>query len=340
MRKCYTNTAVKLLIVLAVILTSTAANAADYKPMIRYDRVWECHAYEWGDHTVKYMKFDGTEDVDGKTYHRIVTFAKSIVETDASPEKSQYEFILNLNENEGYLREENGKVYTLAATSPHENHTYIPDKFNTDEYNITEVLLYDFNCSEGGIYNAFSNCMNEGATLDFRVKNISYESIDGEECICQEICADEYADMFPISHKIIEGIGPADSGCLNYNEFQDSPTRPWAYNYINRVFDSDGRTLYETADCLKYTLPAGIFSSVALIENDVFFSYSEGLISFGGNCHLNILNLYDARGVLVESASGKDNLTISTHTLAPGIYIAEAQTEGYRSTHKIMVGNR
>lgn len=53
---------------------------------------------------VKYMKFDGTEEINGKTYHRIVTFRKAIMERKYDPVFDTYEYIDGLCEIEGYMR--------------------------------------------------------------------------------------------------------------------------------------------------------------------------------------------------------------------------------------------
>ncbi len=66
-------------VLMLLISLSVSSYADEYKSMIRYDRVWECLNLEgmYKNMYIKCMKFDGTEEIQGKTYHRLVTFKKS-----------------------------------------------------------------------------------------------------------------------------------------------------------------------------------------------------------------------------------------------------------------------
>ena len=72
----------KKIILLALLVVSLAAQA--YEPMIREDRVWEYYfiVSRWGTCTnyLYTLQFDGTQEVNGKTYHQLkmTLFAKRV----------------------------------------------------------------------------------------------------------------------------------------------------------------------------------------------------------------------------------------------------------------------
>ena len=93
-----------------------SVSAEEYKSMIRYDRVWEHIYVHWGDTRAYYVKFDGTEEINGQTYHRLVAFREVRYTYDYDGQAYVFEINDGYFKHEGYLREENGKVYTLVAT--------------------------------------------------------------------------------------------------------------------------------------------------------------------------------------------------------------------------------
>lgn len=154
-----------------------------YVPVIRYDRVWECtssddlHTY-----TVKYMKFDGTEEINDKIYHRIVTFRKSIMEKKYDSIMDTYEYTDGICQLEGYMREDNGKVYTLAS-GVYDNDGFwygsiYPLEHTNNEDSIEEFLIYDFNCEPGLRYEALSNRTRSNELANFTVISKSTVPID------------------------------------------------------------------------------------------------------------------------------------------------------------------
>ncbi len=240
------STRILLLSLLSILFSlSFSASAEEYKSMIRYDRVWECLNLE-GSHKqlyIKCMRFDGTEEIKGKTYHRLVTFKKSI------PTEEGYQIQDNVYELEGYMREENGMVYTLIDEY---GEPYIPSvevsEQNTD--NITEIVLYDFNRRVGEEYDAWTFITGGIYKCQFKVISENTIEINGETCRSIEVASiDQYdGDLMP-SHTFIEGIGAGESGCLNYHEYSGQPlTKMWLKNAINRVFDIDGHLIFS---CLK-----------------------------------------------------------------------------------------
>lgn len=257
-------------IVISVLMLAYAfsASAEEYKSMIRYDRVWECVSYEAPYDVIKCMKFDGQEEIAGKTYHRIVTFRKTIA--DYVDNGFEYETIENIAEHEGYLREEDGAVFTLVwkladGDNSRFGYLYIPGMDNTDIGNaeISEVKLYDFTLHEEDLYDGFSFVMKSGDALNFYVRSTSYVDIADEECRSINVVPTEFAEMYPnVSYQIIEGIGAVTEGCLNYHEFITGVDRIWYHKELSRVFDMEGNVIFNTGTFGRHNINYNNFASV------------------------------------------------------------------------------
>jgi len=294
-------------------------------PTIRYDRVWECtSSYDFHTYTVKYMKFDGTEEINGKIYHRIVTFRKAIMEKKHDPILDTYEYIDGLCELEGYMREDNGKVYTLASGVYYDNGLWCgclyPLEHLKDGDTIAEFLIYDFTREPGEQYDALSNMTRSNELVKFTVISKSTVLIDNEECF--HISAG--IPWFEPYLQIIEGIGPILFGCLNYQEHA-FPAMMWEYNYFNRVFDTTGKVLYERQDAYDYKLPENLFSSVDKIKDSGQLQFNGETITFGRNTEHNSVDIYNSGGCLMRTVSADYPVSIPTTDLAPGIYIVYAK---------------
>lgn len=208
------------------------------------------------------MRFDGTEEINGKIYHRLVTFKKRIMEYDE--EGPIVKQIVDCLEHEGYLREEDGKVFTLivdaedsysGAWGISRGVMYLPETTDPDsnKASYSEYLLYDFNIEENGIYDGISFVVGGAWSNRFAVLNVSSVDIDGEECKMMYVCPEdrlEYHETYDTPYYwyqgIVEGIGAVDYGCLNYHEFIDWPTRLYAHNYFTCLYDMDGNLIYST----------------------------------------------------------------------------------------------
>lgn len=248
--------------------TALSVQAEEYQSMIRYDRVWEHISIRWSDHKVYYAKFDGPQEINGKTYHRLATFRKASYQYNFDGQPEIFDIDENYYEHEGYLREENGKVYTLMSKG-----TYNPDYYPGELYKQTpsgpevegleERLLYDFTCPEGGSYQAFHTAPGWATDLTYNVKSVERVEIDGEEHRLQRIYTNDYPDII---EPIIEGIGIGNYGCLTSIWFLAIPTCPCMDHIFNRVLSTDGRVLYRTEyDCVN--LPVGGLNGVGSITS-------------------------------------------------------------------------
>ena len=248
--------------ILAVLLSfAFSVSAEEYKSMIRYDRVWECRSFDitYGsnDGVNKCMKFDGTVEINGKTYHRLVTFRKAYPMCDSNGDIISFK-MEDCHENEGYMREEDGKVYTLFVSEGASDgdllfgKLYLSDPENAmDQSDCREGMLYDFTLDEGDTYTAMS-FLKRTATLEtFKVINVSSVEISGENLKLMKVgwlphgeYSEDYAD-----YSVVEGVGAVEYGCLNHYEFSDRLTTIWFWNSFVRLFDMEGNFLYGCCDC-------------------------------------------------------------------------------------------
>ena len=227
----------KLTLLLSFLSLAFFASAEEYKSMIRYDRVWECVSFENGDDVVKCMKFDGAEDINGKVYHKLISFKKALRIFD--PEEGLWGYDIDdcVYQHEGYLRESDGVVYTLIKVCDDSQFPdcvgtqYIPqDNFsipNTE--NLREHVLYDFNREIGDCYEALTfvgpgDYSGHACVVQFQVTMENIVDIDGVDYRSMQVaCIDQNDGLSLTSHTYLEGIGAVDDGSLNYHEFYTQP---------------------------------------------------------------------------------------------------------------------
>ncbi len=137
------------LFLMTVSFISALAADETYVSMIREGRVWEYSGYskKYDGHAFHYMKFDGTETVNGTEYHRFVHFKTLIVNKDGTVAHRDY--------STGpvyYLREEPGKVFVLCESDlvVSEEISQLVDRVESPKY--SEFRAYDFTQSEGAVW--------------------------------------------------------------------------------------------------------------------------------------------------------------------------------------------
>lgn len=332
-----------ILLTLCFVVIPAKAIASEREPFIRYDRVWENISMRPYD-VIKSMKFDGTEEINGKTWHRIVTFRKADVGAyDYELGKFKFTIDYNVYENEGYMREEDGIIYTLL-------YRFINDEFDkswdgvlyldsTEEiecyqYYIAEGVVYNFNCEEGDTYDGISffetglDCFDEtnlDGTTTFQCISTSNVEIDGKECKKMQVRA---IAPFPYltEYPIIEGIGAIDYGCLNYLEFTAHATHMWYHKCFLRLLDLDDNVIFSNDDA--YNVPYGGTGAVSELTEGSRMLVADGLVSFGEDNHRNSVTLYDLGGKEAVHTEGTGRVYLATDCLASGVYVAVASTDG------------
>ncbi len=260
----YPNNLLKKLTVIvfaAYMLSFTlSASAEDYKSMIRYDRVWEHISIHWNNKTAYYVKFDGPEEINGKTYHRLVSFRKARYDYDMDGQCYPFDVDDDYYKVEGYLREENGKVYTLLCNTTDEDNVfwgelYIKGGEDEQPSDLEEKLLYDFTCKEGESYSGL-HLSGDAMKMNFKVKSIGSVEIEGEGHRLMHVSPEGHDD---IDLRIVEGVGlDSEYGCLTAINFLFIPTCPCTDYIFNRVLSNDGRVIYEAADGVA-DIPVGDF---------------------------------------------------------------------------------
>ncbi|MDE5758037.1 MAG: hypothetical protein K2H85_05435, partial [Allobaculum sp.] len=200
------------------------------------------------------------------TYHRLVAFRKVSYDFDSDSQPYTFDVDDNYYEHEGYMREEDGKVYTLVATGTNEwgnpfMFPYIPGATDIpDTYTLEEKLLYDFTCGEGESYRALQTHGFETEEMNYKVMSVDHIEIDGEEHKLMRICPDDEWN-YDYGHPVVEGIGIASYGCLTTINFLWLPSCPCMDHIFNRVLSMDGKMLYCSED--DYVdLPVGDLSGI------------------------------------------------------------------------------
>lgn len=248
--------------------TSVSTFANEYKSMIRYDRIWEHISIYWDDITIYHTKFDGQEEINGKTYHRLVTFRKARTLRDNDNQRYVSEVDEDYYKHEGYLREEDGKVYTLLSNYKEYDddfygRLYTPFDYETQPSDLEEKLIYDFTCQEWETYHGI-HVIGDAENMDYKVKAVESVNVDGEDHRVLRVVPEGY-DYVEL--KIVEGIGiDGEYGCLTAINFLYIPTCPCMDYIFNRVLSTEGDIIYRSEfDCLD--LPYSDFSGVSSISN-------------------------------------------------------------------------
>ncbi len=245
------------------------ATADDYVPMVREGRVWEYSAQgtmnELNGSYIHCLKFDGSEVVaNGKVYKRMVVFKTKAYRPKALSEDNWKVFLYSEEDRDDtmyYMREEDGKVYTLVQKEKksdqsvlvsvvRENPELLPESAITDEF-----LVYDWNREDGE--RVYYPAMGSGWSIgnddgsEYEAMTLKYMSpvmIEDRECKVMRFDSSN----FPIPEmEFIEGIGPTFNGTpgiLNFymiTGIPDNSRYPLLQCTLNRVFDSEGNVIYE-----------------------------------------------------------------------------------------------
>ena len=281
-----------------------ASRSAEANIMVREDRSWE-HTISDGSKWNEW--FEGTTIINGKTYHNL-----HLRETKADDTKQ--EFVV------AYMREEQGKVYMIAAKLlPEQRKVFMSAAFENFE---DELLVYDFNLSEGGkmlmtedpsvlakdIWPALMNkCQNEQYITKQYV--VEYK---GNVFDAYEVTLIDTYNGNKTQHQVIKGVGGNESAMcfpVLHNEFD---CYEGSANSV-RLYDSEGNLLFDSAKAKDL--------SAADVEAGGGVSVEGGCVRVdqaGADCRVDI---YDTCGSLVRSNLGEACAETSLEGLARGVYI-------------------
>ena len=339
---------------LSILMTvsSIAASAASVAT-VREGRVWEYVYEEYGrpssqdfDGDLNYvmfrMRFDGTEERNGKVYHRLVYDDSITVWSYDNADDSGFEFksirtIPNKITSVYLMREEDSKVYLLYDGSYEAEEGIEPGD---------ELLIYDFNCMEGDSY-LTDFCMHYweysplwchgfAAGAGMNIKSSQTVEVEGENALMQTgritVDSNKYPDFEKdIDYVMVEGIGSVTHGCLPFITFDlRTATRYFDYN-LNRVYNDKGEIIYRGEDIDTTTL------SIGRIAADVgSLSFANGTVKAVGAAEVN-LTLYDINGSRVATGNATESAEIDTEGLPHGVYIAICKSQSGMKTLRIIL---
>lgn len=213
--------------------------------MFREDRIWTYWSSnrlprdEYRDYRIK-MKFDGTEEYEGKTYHRFV----NIYHTASKPEWYNYYVFEDLQRLEPMLvREEDGKVFARVPRG----YFALDSPYELSE----EIQLYDFNCPVGETFTSINNVLQP---INIETTDESFVTV-GEETLRKINAKSTSIGIDDFTWEIVENIGIVQGhGFFSFfNEYLLTNGSGWtpgimvgSRNFMGFVnlTDLDGNVLY------------------------------------------------------------------------------------------------
>jgi len=298
----------------------------DRPKLIREDRVWEYLDISGSKPKLYQMKFDGTEGLDGRVYHKFVYTGKIIYQTDSISDKNENNSTVT-STRESYdlpdtyylLREENGRVYI--------NTKNMKNFSNAKE--LPECLVYDFNINYERTNTVLCD-WNSYCYYDIDITNTSNIEIEGETCKVQLIHVPDQFNAYSFDNMAIEGIG-FTVGRFFAIEGPDHCGYHPATNFLNRVYDGNGKIIYRGFD---KTL--GVANTICGIT-DLRITYTQGNVTAKSEGSLS-MTLYTLQGTKAKEVRGEGEVSVSTSGLVPGLYVARAtDADGRTETKKILV---
>lgn len=314
--------------------------------LIREGREWEYVSYDtWGQYEIyRRMKFDGTEERNGRTYHRLVTFKTTMVnnhweQKDDGSRVNNYTVKIDETPSDvKLLREENSTVYLLYDEGMSLFFKY-PFFWNTSDADSQELRLYDFSQQGGDIV---QGCSDESVATGFFISDTETCTIEGEECAVQKFNHSdyklfyEYLGDYPTYRlfdcKMIEGIGFDGCGTLTFIPF-DITTNGEPNFAINNIYNSQGEVIYEGVGTV---VPTEDYDGVSLTEADRgVVRLIGGSIEAHGMTNVSVYAL-DGREVYSANPAGAD-VVIPTAGWAKGTYVVRATGRFGSRTIKVVI---
>lgn len=329
----------------------------EHKPvsLIREDREWEYvsdHG-EFGSSTVfTRQKFDGTEEYNGRTYHRLMTIRTTVLTTKYYQEGDEWREshsvkIDNVPRKSALLREENSKVYMAANEDINTDWAAsffgdgsIPKSWNSSDVDrsCNEMILYDFSQRERDVV---QGCAEEFIPIGFHVENVSNMNIDGEMCIVQNIgnkfSASPKLGLYYIyslfsGNKMVEGIGFDGYGTMTMIPIAVT-TNGDPFYALNNVYDANGKVIYAG---INFRVPTEETDGIdAVCADEMYLKASGGHIIAQGALSIDIYRL-DGLSIYSAEPNGAD-IDIDTAGWLPGAYIIRANGPTGTKTLKIIL---
>lgn len=318
----------KYLIIIIVLLSPIShffVNAEDngisdsYVSIINNNRVWEYHKvrqrFDGYYHWLFYMKFDGEEIRQGRTYH-VFTFCGNEIQWTCN-EVGIYNDDISITPNAHFdrflIREEDKRIYLYNDLTIN---TY-PTAFDTLE----ELILYDFNLNLNEKFMAMTliykypdgYLYGENTLFEHEIYQLDYINVEGQKCAVQYL-TDTVPGIFAI-----EGIGCVDYGILPIYNLLDYVTGTQDYYSLNRVYNTKGEIIFSNPDWCQE-----IPTSIDILKDEIDFTYINGTLEVRDLGHMISAKIFNLNGEVLMAADGYDSVQMDTEELNPGIYIAKA----------------
>ncbi len=256
-------------------MLAVAADNDTYVPMIRDGRVWVYSGYSQVYHgwALHYMKFDGTQNVNGTEYHRFVQF-KTLVRKDGKT-------VVHRDYSTGpvyYVREEPGKLFVLCKSGLVVNEELTSDQTDV-EADYSDLKVYDFTLDDGTTwdYPAHAGAGDPvEVTMPVTVKWLDPVKIDDVQCKVMgfEVFG-HYDDRDGI--KFIETIGTTSNGVLPIPNF-DNISGTWDNTHeasiqstLYCVLSENGDVIYKCGDSVELPFNDGY---APIIEEGKVWEYA------------------------------------------------------------------
>lgn len=293
--------------------------------LIREDRIWEyssCWGF-WQPATFQ-MKFNGTVEKDGKTWHRlqVINSSKYFYGGDKTTDVKYTEY----EPTEGFLmREENGIVYL-----------YDPYSYVKDAPDVHEFVLYNFNLEEGDTMDAWMNFGNYETREATKVEIIT----DKKGVQRKRITLLPKEGVFGYGEvEVVEGIGVVSTGTLPFIE-TDAMTDPYSdedgTTYPNRFHGESLQCVMDLAGNVIYGDPVTAVESA--VADQLTLSAAADMATAASSATAAVrIKAVSADGITVADSEGNGSVSIDLSQLPAGIYVIHASDGAATRTAKIVV---
>lgn len=320
--------------------------SAHYKSFIREDRVWEYfstdHDYTFTGHCSLYRwQFIGTEEYEGKTYHRLMRTRLTTWEDPHDGTNNIRDLKVDtVQAPVALMREDKGKVYVLEKEEPaqaaefSEESPVLCQKPALTVKAGEERMIYDFSLNPGDTLTYPWYPYDEWiANMPFEMDSISYKYYISptSNFIWREFHftpAEEYWSKFSYSD-IAGNTGRGDLIFVNLGPF---PTCDCGHTAFNNLYDLEGNILVQGEN--RRTPQAGIDGTDA---DNFKLTYSDGVIRASGEGTLT-LEIFSADGIRTARLQAADEISVATSGLLSGVYLVKLKAgRGGSSTLRIRI---
>ena len=319
---------VSIFVFCVLLATEGVAFGSSSSRIIREDRVWEYvyEAYHGSFYNTLFrLRFDGTEEFNGLTYHRLVHSGDMVCwKMEEEGVLVSCENLPNDNDMVYYMREEDGKVYLLNRDLG----DCIVDDLNPPP---VEFLVYDFDRKAGESYelwagiwywNGLPEWHSTGEGAECKILSTEKVEIDGEECFVQNV---SYRMPSTDYFKIIDGIGFVEHGFLPFLYCDMRTGFDTVECNLNRVYNAEGDIIYRALDIDSET----VYVEKVNDKSSLSLNYGgEAVFAESSDGTAISLSLLDISGTVMSRVSGTGSVSASTFALSPGVYVAVAEADG------------